>query len=131
MDARGYAAPSQKYFAVSLKHAKEGNIIDMHNELQLSNEILIDAYNGQIEKKLQYSYKSTEFNKGDYIERGGGARHVFETPHGRTQETRLQRGNESLAVSWNKKGYLDDQSSFYLYVNKTSQPRRIHSPEQR
>lgn len=24
------AAPSQKYFALSLKHAKEGNIIDMH-----------------------------------------------------------------------------------------------------
>lgn len=62
---------------------------------------------------------------------GGGVCYVFETPNGRTQETRLQRGNESLAVSWNKKGYLDVQHSFYLYVNKTSQPRRIHSPEQK
>lgn len=34
---------------------------------------------------------------------GGGVCYVFETPNGRTQETRLQRGNESLAVSWNKK----------------------------
>lgn len=31
--ARGNAAPSQKHFSVSLKHAKEGNNIDMHNEL--------------------------------------------------------------------------------------------------
>lgn len=30
MDAIVCAAPSQKYFALSLKHAKEGNIIDMH-----------------------------------------------------------------------------------------------------
>lgn len=73
IDAIVCAAPSQKYFALSLKHTKEGNIIDMHTInccFPVKFKSMHIVYN-QIEKKWQYSCKSTEFNKGDSEERGG------------------------------------------------------------